>query len=56
MNKKKYFSFSGEAKDSAIFSFFFCFKRELNPYSPLTYSLTSAYPSANVAKLIAEGD
>jgi len=26
-----------------ISAFLFCFKRELNPYSPLTYSLTSAY-------------
>ena len=25
-----------------ILAFLFCFKRELNPYSPLTYSLTSA--------------
>ena len=54
MNKKKYFSFSGEAKDSAIFSFFFCFKRELNPYSPLTYSLTSAHkpPLSSLYELI----
>jgi hypothetical protein len=29
------FFFSGEAKDSAIFSFYFCFIRELNPYTPL---------------------
>ena len=26
-----------------ILAFLFCFKRELNPYSPLTYSLTSAH-------------
>jgi hypothetical protein len=30
---------SGEAKDSAIFAFFFCFIRELNPHPLLTFSL-----------------
>jgi hypothetical protein len=32
INIKKKISFSGEAKDSVVFSFFFCFIRELNPY------------------------
>jgi hypothetical protein len=34
INIKKYFSFSGEVKDSVIFPFIFCFTRELNhvPY------------------------
>jgi len=31
INIKKYFSFSGEAKDSVIFPFFFYFIRELKP-------------------------
>jgi hypothetical protein len=35
INIKKYFSFSGEVKDSVIFPFFFYFIRELNLYSPL---------------------
>ena len=29
-------------KTAQFFPFFFCFTRELNPYSPLTYTLTSA--------------
>jgi hypothetical protein len=35
INIKKYFSFSGEVKDSVIFPFFFYFIRELNLHPPL---------------------
>jgi hypothetical protein len=35
--KKK--SISGDVNDEANFSSFFCFTRELNLYSPLTFSL-----------------
>ena len=35
INIKKYFSFSGEAKDNVIFPFCFYFIRELNLCSPL---------------------
>ena len=55
MNKKKNL-FPAKQKTAQFFLFLFCFIRELNLYSPLTSALTSAYPSANVAKLIAEGD
>jgi hypothetical protein len=34
-----------------ILAFLFCFIRELNPYSPLTFSLTSAHLSAHTFSL-----
>ena len=40
ITEKFYKKKSGDVNDEANFSLFFCFKRELNPYSPLTYSLT----------------
>jgi len=40
---KKFRRCKWRSKFFLFLAFIFCFKRELNPYSPLTYSLTSAH-------------